>query len=265
MDDPDCTELPASDLTWEPASRPLSAAIVDRHGGVYLRVLKLDHAPVLPSSTPVQQRASADYILLRLIAALSADTTDVQVATKAETGTRRSPLEDRASELRVAIQEIHAKASSIAKEGHLLQLGVDDASMGSMPLDADGISDRPFGLSMQAPFKERKKRISILFEPLLQLFHGLSAEDIEIDEECTVRAPLRGLKHRIPENLPRGEQLDRLDAMIEMLMREWNKGGNRFTVGGRPDIYDGWIRMEFPDAGADEEADNESGQSDRQG
>jgi hypothetical protein len=255
MDDPDCTELPPSDLTWEPAARPLSAAIVDRNGAVFVRLLKLAAAPAMTASTPAEQRAVADFVLLRLIAALSAETTDVAVSMKTETGTRRNPFEDQASELRVAIQEIHARASSVAKEGHLLQLSVDAESMGSMPMNADGTSHRTLDLNKLDQIKERKKRISILFEPLLQLFHGLSAEDIEIDEECTVRAPLRGLKHRIPETLPRGEQLDRLDTLIEILMREWNRGGNRFTVGGRPDIYDGWIRMEFPDPEDDEAGD----------
>ncbi|MEX2298069.1 MAG: hypothetical protein WD715_11665 [Dongiaceae bacterium] len=264
MDDPDRDELPASALTWESASRPLAGAIVDRDGAVYMRMLKLDATPAMLSSTPEQRRAMADFVMLRLIAALSADTTEIEVFRQSPTAKPERP-DDWAATLRDTMRLIHAKASAAAKEGHLLQLSVDDELRSITSLNADGISDRPLAVDTLGPIKTRKKRISPLIEPLLQLFPNLSAEDIEIDDECTVRAPLRGLKHLIPDDLPPGEQLDRLDILIDMYARNWAENGVRFSVGGRPDVFDGWLRMEFPESEDEMETDSGSEQSDRKG
>lgn len=254
MNDPNRDELPTSALTWESASRPLAGAIVDRNGAVYMRMLRLDATPAMPSSTAEQRRAMVDFVMLRLIAALSADTTEIEVYRQSPTAKPERP-DDWAATLRDTMRLIHAKASAAAKEGHLLQLSADDEMRLTTPLNADGISERPLAVDTLGPIKTRKERVSALLESMLQLFPNLSAEDIEIDEECTVRAPLRGLKHLIPDDLPPGEQLDRLDILIDMFAGNWAENGVRFSVGGRPDIFDGWLRLEFPDSDEAEEGE----------
>ena len=80
---------------------------------------------------------------------------------------------------------------------------------------------------------ERRKQISPLLEPLLKLFQGLSAEDIEIDPECTVRVPVRGFKYLISEYITLGEQVDRLEDLLTTFSREWQEDGSKVAVGGR--------------------------------
>ncbi len=243
-------DLGPHDLIWESAQKSMRAAIIDSDGMVYLRSLKIDGAPALPTRTAEQRRAVSDHTLLRLIAALTSDTAYAGVMSAADDGQSTNLISDdddsastvdpdyreRMVAMRRTMRRIHAEASTAAPEGTLLQL---KAEVRISPIA--GVPDDRVRIG------ERRERISLLLEPLLKLFQGISAEDIVIDAEYTVRVPLRGIKYLISEDLPLGEQLDRLEYLLGSFSRQWQESGINVTVGGRPDIFDGWIQMEFPE------------------
>ena len=243
-------DLGPHDLIWETAQRSMRNAIIDSDGVVYLRSLKIDGAPALPTRTAEERRAVSDHTLLRLIAALTSDTAYAGIMSAADDGQSTNLISDdddgaltidpdyweRMIAMRRTMRRIHAEASTAAPEGTMLQL---KAEVRKSPIA--GVPDDRVRIA------ERRKRISPMLEPLLKLFQGLSAEDVDIDPECTIRVPIRGFKYLISEELPLGEQVDRLEHLLTTFSRKWQEDGNKVTVGGRPDIFDGWIQMEFPE------------------
>jgi hypothetical protein len=243
-------DLGPHDLIWEAAEKSMRGAIVDSDGMVYLRSLKIDGAPALPTRTAEERRAVSDHTLLRLIAALTSDTAYAGILNAADDARSTEPISDddsgtstsdpdyreRMVALRRTMRRIHAEASAAAPEGTLLQL---KAEVRKVPIA--GVPDDRVRIA------ERRKRISPLLEPLLKLFQGLSAEDIDIDPDRTIRVPIRGFKYLISEELPLGEQVDRLEHILTTFSRKWQEDGNKVTIGGRPHIFEGWIQMECPE------------------
>lgn len=244
-------DLGPHDLIWEAAEKSMRGAIVDSDGMIYLRSLKIDGAPALPTRTEAERRAVSDLTLLRLIAALTSDTAYAGILSAADQDPSTNATSDddngastvdpnyreRMIALRRTMRRIHAEASAAAPEGTMLQLR---AEVRKNPIA--GVPDDRVRIT------ERRKRISPLLEPLLKLFQGLSAEDIDIDPESTIRVPIRGFKYLVSEDLPLGEQVDRLEFLLASFARQWSEKGNEVTVGGRPDIFEGWIQIELPDA-----------------
>lgn len=244
-------DLGPHDLIWEAAKKSMRGAIVDSDGMIYLRSLKIDGAPALPIRTAEERRAVSDLTLLRLIAALTSDSAYADILGAADDDRLTNVTRDddigastvdldyreRMIALRRTMRRIHAEASAAAPEGTMLQLR---AKVREKPIA--GVPDDRVRIA------KRRKRISPLLKPLLTLFQGLSAEDIDIDPESTIRVPIRGFKYLVSEDLPLGEQADRLEYLLASFTRQWSEKGNEVTVGGRPDICEGWIQIELPDA-----------------
>jgi hypothetical protein len=244
-------DLGPHDLIWESAKKSMRGAIVDSDGMVYLRSLKIDGAPALPTRTEEERRAVSDLTLLRLIAALTSDAAYAGLLSAADDDRSTSVSNDddigastfdpeyreRMIALRRTMRRIHAEASAAAPEGLMLQLR---AEVRKKPIA--GVPDDRVRIA------ERRKRLSPLLEPLLKLFQGLSAEDIDFDPERTIRVPIKGFKYLVSEDLPLGEQVDRLEYLLASFSRQWNEKGNEVTVGGRPDMFEGWIQIELPEA-----------------
>lgn len=251
-------QVPRSDLTWKSLTKPTKAAIVDEAGNVYIRVLKTDALPPFPPDAEASGRAISDYIILRLVAALTADSSKAELFVRPDYDVRKEPdpgelsanpahgdgSYDQAELLRAAVRRIHSEASK-ARHGVMLELHTD-----TVPSSAPAVGGLPDFKSIEidqlGPIKEQKDRVPYILDSVLRLFPGLSAEDVEITPECVVRAPLYGFKSMIPDDLSRGEQFDRLEFIIKWFQESFGKD-HVVTIGDRPDPFAGWIEIAFQD------------------
>ena len=258
MTDSRIPKVPLSDLTWKSLTKTTKAAIVDEAGNIYMRVLKTDALPPFPPNAEANSQAISDYILLRLVAALTADSSNAELYVRPGSDVRRTvdPGEmslnpdhgdgsyEQAELLRAAIRRVHSEASK-ARQGVMLQLHAD-----TVPPSAPDVAGLPGFKSIEfdqlGPVKEQKERVPYLLGSILRLFPGLSAEDVEITPEAVVRAPLHGFKSMMPDDLSRGEQLDRLEFIIKWFQESFGKV-HLVKIGDRPDPFAGWIEIAFQD------------------
>lgn len=256
MTDANALRIPLSDLTWESLTKPTKVAVVDEEGNIYLRILKTDALPPLPPDSEAEGQAISDYIILRLVAALTADSSKAELYVRPDYDGRKdrhpggmsiSPAHgdgsyDQAELLRAAVRRVHSEASK-ARRGVMLELHADIVP--SSAPDVDGLPDfRSVKIDQLGPIKEKKDRVSHILDSVLNLFPGLSAEDVEITPEFVVRAPLYGFKSMMPDDLSPGEQFDRLEFIIQWFQNSFGKD-HVVTIGGRPDPLAGWIEIAF--------------------
>lgn len=250
-------EVPRSDMTWRSLEKPTRVAIVDEAGNIYLRILKADALPPFPPEAEANGRAISDYVILRLVAALTADSSEAELFVRPDyVGKDSDPGKlsanpahgdgsyNQAELLRSAVRCVHSEASK-ARHGVMLQLHTD-----IVPPNAPDVAGLPGFKSIEidqlGPIKEQKDRVPYLLESVLRLFPGLSAEDVEITPECVVRARLYGFKSMMPDDLTRGEQLDRLEFILKGFRDTFGED-HVVTIGGRPDPFAGWIEIAFQD------------------
>ena len=256
MTDANAPKIPLSDLTWKSLTKPTTAAVVDAEGNIYVRILKTDAMPPLPPDAEANGQAISDYIILRLVAALTAESSKAELYVRPDYVEQKDPKPgkisinpahgdgsfDQAELLHAAVRRVHLEASK-ARRGVMLELHAD--TVPSSAPDVDGLPNfKSIEINQLGPIKEQKDRVSYILDSVLNLFPGLSAEDVEITPECVVRAPLYGFKSMMPDDLSPGEQFDRLNFITKWFEDSFGKD-HVVTVGGRPDPLAGWIEIAF--------------------